>query len=183
MNNYCKHLKKKNNKPYCKLAKKEITLSQCQECVNKEYRVSVKGKMVKKSASNKKSPLKSGKCTIVSNKEAFYTKKSHKNTKIVQNSKKQAKIERERYSVFTSDDHCMICKTVHYLTWNEIFRGRNRTNSMKYGFCLRMCLSCHQQYQEDTSFNDYWHKKAQLYFEEHYGTREDFIRIFRRNYL
>lgn len=180
---YCKHLKKRKNKPYCSLLKKEITLSQCQQCVNKEYRISVKGKIVKKSTLNKKSPLMSEKCTISSNKSAFKEKKSRKNTKIVQKSKKQAKKERERYSVFTPKDKCMICETTRLLTWNEIFRGRNRTNSMKYGFCLRMCLKCHGKYQENISFNDYWHKKAQQYFEEHYGSREDFIRIFRRSYL
>ena len=97
--------------------------------------------------------------------------------------KKLAKLEKDRYSVFSTKEQCMVCHSIHYLTWNEIFRGRNRTNSIKYGFCLRMCLSCHQQYQEDIQFNDYWHSTAQLYFENNYGTREEFVRIFRRNYL
>ena len=29
MNNYCIHLKKRKNKPFCKLLNKEITLSEC----------------------------------------------------------------------------------------------------------------------------------------------------------
>lgn len=37
MNNYCINLKKRNNKPYCKLINKEIQLSTCRECNNKEY--------------------------------------------------------------------------------------------------------------------------------------------------
>lgn len=38
MNNYCKHLKKRNNKPYCLYIKKEISLSLCYECANKEIK-------------------------------------------------------------------------------------------------------------------------------------------------
>ena len=97
--------------------------------------------------------------------------------------KKLAKMERNRFSVFTTSDRCMICESTYQLTWNEIYRGKNRINSMKYGFCLRMCLSCHREYQDDISFNELWHKTAQMYFEEHYGTRDEFIAIFRRNYL
>ena len=146
---YCKHLKKRKNKPYCILLKQEIPFCQCRECVNKEYRFPVKGKI----------------------------------DKMKNKSKKQTKKERERFSVFTANDKCMICDSTYQLTWNEIYRGRNRSNSMKYGFCLRMCLNCHREYQEDAIFNELWHKKAQRYFEEHYGTRDDFISIFRRNYL
>lgn len=51
MNNYCINLKKRNNKPYCKLINKEIQLSTCRECNNKEY---------KKSAFGKKSTATSG---------------------------------------------------------------------------------------------------------------------------
>ena len=48
--NYCIHLKKRKNKPFCKLRNKEITFSLCRECDNKEY---------KKSTSGKKSPATS----------------------------------------------------------------------------------------------------------------------------
>ena len=103
--------------------------------------------------------------------------------KMKNKSNKQAKKERERFSVFTSADRCFVCKSTYQLTWNEMYRGRNRYNSMKDGFCLRMCLNCHRKYQDDAFFNDFWHREAQLYFEEHYGTREDFIKKYRRNYL
>ena len=51
MNNYCINLKKRKNKPYCKLKNEEIRFSLCRECNYKEY---------KKSTSNKKSPVTSG---------------------------------------------------------------------------------------------------------------------------
>lgn len=98
-------------------------------------------------------------------------------------SNKQGKKERERFSIFTSADRCFACKSTYKLTWNEIYRGRNRSHSMKYGFCLRMCLDCHRKYQENNNFNDYLHRQSQEYWECNIGTREEFIKVFRRNYL
>lgn len=172
--NYCIYLRKRKNKPYCKLRNEEITLSQCRECNNKQYKnkslqksaelcKSNNHQINKKSGLNKKSPLNSGKMKNKSN--------------------KLAKLERKRFSVFTDDKQCFVCKSTYQLTWNEIFRGRNRLKSMKYGFCLRMCLKCHSEKQENIEFNDFWHRQAQLYFENHIGSRNDFINEFRRNYI
>ena len=69
------------------------------------------------------------------------------------------------------------------ITRHEIFPGRNRKNSMKYGFVLPLCARCHEVLQEDITFNDKWRKKSQEYFEKNIGTRERFIEVFRRNYL
>ena len=154
MNNYCINLKKRKNKPYCKLINKEINLSLCKECDNKEY---------KKYTSIKKSPVRSG---IIHNK-----------------SKKLAKLEKNRSSVFTDDlEHCYLCgrkkEDLH-----EVYAGRNRLNSIKYNFVLPLCRKCHSQKQNNQVFNDYWHKQGQIYWEKFISTREDFIKVFRRNYL
>ena len=99
-------------------------------------------------------------------------------------SKELAKLERNRYSVFYEDlKTCMNCGSSYEMTKHEIYEGKNRQNSMIYGFVLPLCLKCHRALQEDEEFNDKWKKKAQEYFEEYIGTREDFISIFRRNYL
>ena len=95
---------------------------------------------------------------------------------------KRAKLERKRFSLFSKDTkHCYFCSSSFELTWHEIFRGRNRSNSMKYGLCLRMCLFCHEKYQEDKHFNDFWHVKGQATFEETYPEL-DFVKIFKKNY-
>ena len=163
--NYCIHLKKRKNKPYCNVIKKEITLSQCRECGNKEYKkcTEFKKNSAKKSTLKRKSPVKSG---TMKNK-----------------SKKLAKLERNRTSVFTDDlEHCILCgKKKNDL--HEVFGGRNRLNSIKYNLVLPLCRECHSLNQSDPFFNDYWRKQGQEYFECNIGTREDFIRIFRRNYL
>ena len=170
--NYCVYLKKRKNKPFCKLLNKEIPFSCCQECDNKEYRTknirnssykSNKHQIIKKSTLKKKISLKSGKMKTKSN--------------------KLAKLERNRFSVFTNDkEKCMFCPSTTNLTWHEIFAGRNRRNSMEDGFCLRMCLCCHEKYQEDVEFNEFWHEKAQIYFEEHVGSSEEFLNRYRKNY-
>lgn len=172
MNNYCINLKKKKNKPYCKLMNKEITFSLCRECDNKEY---------KKSTSGKKSPVTSKQ--MKKNAQSL-TKEQQKKIKMHKKTKKLTKLEKNRYSVFSNDiERCYLCGSIYKLTWHEIYVGKNRQNSMKYGLCLRLCLNCHSKEQENSQFNDYWHKQGQLYWEENIGSREEFIKVFRRNYL
>lgn len=178
--NYCKHLKKRKNKPYCILLKQEISFSCCRECDNKEYKINNK------------------KCTIFVKNETFYTENAQNNKKIVQNylqssaktlhkmknkSNKLSKMERKRKSVFTDDlKHCYLCgKDKEEL--HEIFAGRNRLNSIRYNLVLPLCHECHSLNQDNPFFNDYWHRTGQEYFECNIGTRDDFIKIFRRNYL
>ena len=137
---YCIYLKKRKNRPFCKLINKEISFSKCRECNDKQYKTKSK-------------------------------------------SKKLANLEKNRKSVFTTDlNHCYLCgrkkEELH-----EIFAGRNRANSMKYDFVLPLCHECHSLNQNNPLFNDFWHRKAQLYWEEHIGSREEFLMIFKRNYL
>ena len=176
--NYCTNLKKKKNKPFCKLLDKEITFSLCRECDNKEY---------KKSTSSKKSPATSGQQKSNNNQMRKYsqalTKEQQKKIKMHNKSKKLTKLERNRASVFTDDlEHCYLCgKKKNDL--HEIFGGRNRLNSIKYNLVLPLCRECHSLNQNNPFFNDYWHNQGQLYWEENIGSRDEFIEVFRRNYL
>lgn len=202
MNNYCINLKKRKNNPYCKLLNKEITFSLCRECDNKEYKkisadlcrktqCSAEIKR-KKSTSNKKSlvtsGLQSGQQKSNNNQTRKHSqtlaKKQQKPAKMQNKSNKLASLERNRYSVFSNDTkRCYLCGSTYKLTWHEIYSGKNRQNSMKNGLCLRLCLNCHSKEQGDSQFNDYWHKQGQLYWEENIGSREEFIKAFRRNYI
>lgn len=172
MNNYCINLKKRKNKPYCKIRNEEIKLSQCRECDNKEYKkISAKfsaNVCEKKSTSIKKSSVASGQT---------------KTAKMRSKSNKLAKLEKNRYSVFTEDlEHCYLCgKKKNDL--HEVYAGRNRINSIEYGFVLPLCRECHSLNQNNPFFNDYWHKQGQLYWEKFIGTRDEFISVFRKNYL
>lgn len=146
----------------------------------------------KKSTSDKKSPatsgLQSGLQKSNNNQMRKYSqtlaKKQQKPEKMQNKSNKLASLERNRYSVFSNDtERCYLCDSTYKLTWHEIYSGKNRQNSMKNGLCLRLCLNCHSKEQEDSQFNDYWRKQGQLYWEENTGSREEFIKVFRRNYL
>lgn len=96
-------------------------------------------------------------------------------------SNKLAKLERHRFSILTDNlDNCIICgKPKQDL--NEIYPGRNRQNSMRYGLVIPICRSCHRKYTNDRIMQLYWMKLGQEKFEEIYD--EDFLAIFRRNYL
>lgn len=160
--NYCIYLKKRKNKPYCKLIEKEIMLSRCRECNKKEY----------KSNSNQ---MRNSAETLQVSVKALQ--------KIKKKSNKLAKLERNRFSVFTNNlNMCYLCGRKKD-DLHEIFGGRNRINSIKYGFILPLCRECHSLNQNNPFFNDYWHKKGQTYWEENIGAREEFIKVFRRNYL
>lgn len=101
-----------------------------------------------------------------------------------QKSSKLNKLEKNRYSVFYKDfEACCYCGSIYNITKHEIFEGRNRRNSMKYGYVLPLCSKCHSQLQNNNDFNIKWKVLSQKHFEEKVGNRDDFIKIFRRNYF
>lgn len=51
---YCINLKKRKNKPYCNLLKKEISLSECYNCSNKEFKKATKQVNRHKKADNER---------------------------------------------------------------------------------------------------------------------------------
>lgn len=170
----CIYLKQKLNRNLeCKKQKKIINIRECNNCNLKEY-----------------------KCTEFSKNSAnVYKKKTtlHKNSakqtncypskKIRQKSTKLARLEKNRFSVFTDDlEHCIICGvTKNHL--HEIFFGSNRQKSMQYNFVIPLCHECHAEMHKNKEWQEYWHVKGQEYWEKNIGTREEFIRVFGRSYL
>lgn len=151
----CKYLKIKLNKKFeCKKTKKIITLKECIDCKNKEYKASTE-----------------------------YRRPRQKNLSIKKKSSKLAKLERNRYSVFTDDlEYCIICgkKKEHI---HEVFFGAYRQRSIKFNMCIPLCSICHTEMHRNYEWQQYWHEKGQWYFEEKIGSREEFIKIFGRSYL
>lgn len=96
-------------------------------------------------------------------------------------SSKLSKLERNRFSIITDNlDYCIMCGQ-RKQDLNEIYPGRNRQNSMKYGLVIPMCRSCHIKYTNDRNIQLYWMKLGQKKFNEVYD--DDFLEIFRRNYI
>lgn len=93
-------------------------------------------------------------------------------------SKKRAKLERNRFSLFTDNlDKCYFCNKPKD-DLHELLGGRNRTNSMKYGLVLPVCRKHHNEIQHSTEYK----KVAQMKFQEVYP-EVDFVEIFKINYL
>lgn len=91
-------------------------------------------------------------------------------------------------SVFTEDmDSCFFTGSP-YIERHHIFGGSNRKHSEQYGFVVPLRYDLHpngaradQRYAKQ--IDDHLKKMAQDYYENHYGSREKFIRTFGRNYL
>lgn len=102
-------------------------------------------------------------------------------------SKKRAKAERERYSILTNDlNKCYICGAKENIHIHEIYFGKNRQNSMKYGCCVPLCFHHHNGSKHavhyDKYLDDLLKEECQRKFEKKYN-REEFISIFGRSYL
>lgn len=90
-------------------------------------------------------------------------------------------------SVFTDDmDHC-IYTGKSPVERHHIFGAFNRKRSEKYGFVVPLSPDLHPngvQASKDAKNIDIALKQmAQTYYENHYGTREQFIKEFSRSWL
>lgn len=95
----------------------------------------------------------------------------------------------KRFSILTKDlSTCIECGRKGTINLHEIFYGRNRQNSIKYGLVIPLCQAEHHNQFDckgihfDKALCDKWHKLGQEAFEKEYQDL-DFISIFKRNYL
>ena len=110
------------------------------------------------------------------------TEKKKEIAEIKQKSNKLAKLEKNRFSIITKNlNKCYICRAKKD-DLHEVFAGRNRQNSMKYGLVIPVCRNCHEMIPKNKTLNENLHKVGQKAFEKHYKT-ENFIQIFGKNYL
>ena len=86
----------------------------------------------------------------------------------------------------TAEDYCVVCGKP-YAALHEIFGGKNRQLSIKYGLQIRLCGEHHNRPggmnpHHNKAINDRLKREGQRKFEETHS-REDFLRLFGRNYL
>lgn len=96
-------------------------------------------------------------------------------------SNKIKELERKRFSILTNNlEICYLCgRRKHHL--HEIFFGKNRINSMKYGCVVPLCSDCHYKVHHNIKIDTKLKEKCQKKFEEIY--KNNFLEIFRKNYL
>ena len=157
-------LKQGFNKYVCKHTNQVIELIECKNCPYKEYKKCII--TVKKGVNSNKECTKNQK---------YYAKMKSKSSKL-------AKLERNRFSLFTDDlEHCIICgkkkDNIH-----EVIYGRNRINSMKYGLTIPLCNYHHRLIHSNSILANEYKKRGQAMFNKTYPDLK-FEDIFRKNYL
>lgn len=83
---------------------------------------------------------------------------------------------------------CVVCGNPR-VQIHHIFHGTSRRAfAEKYGYTIPLCMDHHTGYNgihqwKNRQFDLEWKQKAQRHYEEHYGSREDFIRECGKSYL
>lgn len=96
-------------------------------------------------------------------------------------SKNKVKVSHETYNeILNKDKGCRICHTKDNLHLHHVFEGKNRNNSTKYKMLVMLCQE-HHRWVHETNYLGF-KQEAQKEFEKAH-TREEFIKIFGRNYL
>lgn len=91
-------------------------------------------------------------------------------------------LEKNRYSILTNDlNHCYICKKPKQHL-HEIYYGKNRINSMKYGCVVPLCFRCHNRIHHDCTVDIQLKNKCENKFKEIYPDI-NFLDIFHRTYI
>lgn len=104
--------------------------------------------------------------------------KVHIKTNIRQKSNKLMQLERNRFSIITNNlNKCYFCDN-EKMELHEVFRGRNRQKSMKWGLVIPVCQRYHKKITEDKKFSEISEQIARNLFIKRYG-KEKFIEEFK----
>lgn len=83
----------------------------------------------------------------------------------------------------TRDGECYICNSLTETARHEIYFGTaNRKNSKKHGLWVNLCPYCHYLVHRNR-VTDLWLKEIGQRKYELTHTRDDFVKLFGRNYL
>lgn len=91
------------------------------------------------------------------------------------------------FSVLADDVGYCIITGDYNVAIHHVFNGSNRVLSEKYGFLVPLRPDWHNMtpysVHIDQQFDLSLKRKAQRYYEEHYGSREQFRKEFGKSYL
>ena len=83
-------------------------------------------------------------------------------------------------------DTCVVCGSPNIELHHVIYGTANRALSESFGYVIPLCREHHTGkcgIHFDKVLDLHWKQEAQRDFERRHGTREDFIKVFGRNYL
>lgn len=105
------------------------------------------------------------------------TKSRVKNV-IKKKSSKLAKLEKNRFSIITNNlEKCYFCELPRE-DLHEVFCGRNRQRSIKWGLVIPICRIHHRKITDDEKFNEVMEDIARNIFIKKYG-KEKFLEEFK----
>ena len=93
-----------------------------------------------------------------------------------------------RLEAWDVGETCVVCGSP-YVQHHHIFAGHGRRKiSDKYGYVIPLCWMHHTgangiHQAKNRAYDLEWKRYAQKHFEEHYGSRKDFINLFGKSYL
>ena len=101
--------------------------------------------------------------------------------------KKKRRISHPASILGSRKGRCYLCGEYGQTEEHHIFGGPNRPLSEQYGLKVDLCLKCHRfgnhAVHKDQAVMNELHKQGQEAFENHFGSRQQFMQIFGRNYL
>ena len=100
---------------------------------------------------------------------------------------KEKRMKHPKSILNTQKGICFIMGTPAKTERHHIFGGPNRKHSERYGLTVELCPYCHRESRhsahKDGMINHVLQEMGQRAFEEKIGSREEFIKIFGKNYL
>ena len=92
-------------------------------------------------------------------------------------------LERKRFSIIYDNlQKCAECKNTFGVEKNEVYEGSKRTTSMKYGFVVPLCHTCHKRFHNDREFALKYKRMFQRSYEQEHS-HDEFMELIHRNYL
>lgn len=90
-------------------------------------------------------------------------------------------------SIISNEKECFRCGTTLNLHRHHIFGGSRRKISERFGCWVYLCANHHNMTNNgihfDKAFDTAMKQRCQRKWEQKWGSREDFIRMFGRSYL
>lgn len=143
--NYCIHLKKRKNKPFCKLLDREITLSECNSINSenkcREYKTKKEDNLAYKKKRCTKFTEYSAKGTVKS------TVRYCKSAKMKNKSNKRITVLKEVYNIVIERDKycCRLCGSTNLIQLHHIlYRSQRKDLINDINNCIMLCDNCHR---------------------------------------
>ena len=87
-------------------------------------------------------------------------------------------------SIIQNENVCFFCGTTLNLERHHCLHGTaNRKLADKYGLTVLLCRRHHEEAHREKATDRILQVRAQMAWEEHYGSRSDFMAVFGRDYL